>query len=264
MIKAIIIENEKKHSNHLMDLLAKHFPEIDILEICDNVPAGVLSVKKHKPELLFLDVELQPFTGFDLLDQTTKLNYKVIFTTSHNKYAVRAFEFCALDYILKPYGLAELKRSIDRYKQSMNSGSQNQQLESLLRNLKQSEIEQLEIYIPVKNGEQNLKLGNIICCATGGGGITFNLVEGDHLTISKTLNWVEERLNDYHFFRVHDSYLINLHHVKKIIHVREGAEVILSDGKTVDVSKRKKAAFLETIDQLNILKANTGQNTVIK
>ncbi len=254
MIKCIIIENENKHSKHLSSLLAKYFPEIDVISICSTVPDGVLQVNKVKPELLFLDVELQPYTGFDLLEQTTNLNYKVVFTTSHNKYAVRAFEFCALDYLLKPYGISELKRSIDRYKQTTNTGTQNEQLQSLLRNLKQSEIDDLEIYIPVKNGEHKLKLGNIICCATGGNGITFNLSNNESLTISKTLNWVEERLNDYYFFRVHDSYLVNLHHVKKITHVREGAEIILSDGNTVEVSKRKKAVFLEAVNHLNILK----------
>jgi two-component system LytT family response regulator len=255
MINAIIIENESKHSKHLSDLLAKHFPEIDLLTTCQSVPDGVMQVNKLKPELLFLDVELQPYTGFDLLEQTPGLNYKVIFTTSHNKYAVRAFEFCALDYLLKPFGIEELKRSINRFKQLTDNGSQNAQLRSLLHNLKQSEIDDLEIYIPVKNGEHKLKLGNIICCATGGNGITFNLAVGESLTISKTLNWMEERLSDYHFFRVHDSYLINLHHVKKITHVREGAEIILSDGKTAEVSKRRKAKFLETIEKLNVIKS---------
>ena len=255
MINAIIIENENKHSKHLSALLDKHFPEINVLTICDNVPDGAIQVNKNKPDLLFLDVELQPYTGFDLLEQTQGNNYKVVFTTSHNKYAVRAFEFCALDYLLKPYGLDELKRSIDRYKQTAGNGSQNGQIDSLLKNLKQAEVDSLEIYIPVKDGEHKLRLGQIICCATGGNGITFNLLSNESLTISKTLNWVEERLSDYHFFRVHDSYLINLHHIKKITHVREGAEVVLSDGKTVEVSKRKKAPFLSIIDQLNIIKA---------
>lgn len=253
MIRSIIIEDEQKHSKHLSDLLAKHFPEIEVMAICSNVPDAVMKVNKLRPALLFLDVELHPYTGFDLLEQTTGISYKVIFTTSHNKYALRAFEFYALDYLLKPFGISELKRSIERYKHTAITGSQNQQLESLLRNLKQSEIDDLEIYIPVKNGEYKLRLGSIICCATGGNGITFNLSNGESITISKTLNWVEERLSDYHFFRVHDSYLINLHHVKKFMHVREGAEITLSDRKTVEVSKRKKNAFLDAINQLNIL-----------
>lgn len=254
MIKCIIVENEKKHSKHLSDLLAKHLPEIEIMAVCVTVPDGIAQVNKLKPQLLFLDVELQPFTGFDLLEQTPNLNYRVIFTTSHNKYAVRAFEFCALDYLPKPYGINELKRAVDRYKQTVNFSTENQQLQSLLKNLKQSEIDDLEIYIPIKNGEHKLRLGDIVCCATGGNGVTFNLSGNQSLTISKTLNWVEERLSDYHFFRIHDSYLVNLHHIKKIEHKREGAEIILSDGKTAEVSKRKKAPFLDAVNKLNILK----------
>lgn len=261
MIRSIIIENEQKHSKHLSDLLTKHFPEIDVITICSNVPDAVSKINDIKPALLFLDVELHPYTGFDLLEQTPGIGYKVIFTTSYNKYAVRAFEFCALDYLLKPYGINELKRSIDRFKQSMETGSQIQQLESLLQNLKQSQIDDLEIYVPVKNGEHKLQLGNIICCATGGNGITFSLSNGESVTISKTLNWVEERLSDYHFFRVHDSYLINLHHVKKFTHVREGAEVTLSDKKIVEVSKRKKSAFLDAINQINILNKRLSNNS---
>ncbi len=254
MITAIIVENENKHSKHLSELLLKYFPEIDILAISETVPDGVLKVKKLNPELLFLDVELQPYTGFDLLEQTPNLNYKVIFTTSHNKYALRAFDFCALHYLIKPFGLTELKGAIDRFKQNIHDGQDNNQIDSLKKNLKQTEINKLEIFIPVKNGTHKLVLGDIICCATGGNGISFRLTNKEELTISKTLNWVEERLNDFHFFRVHDSYLVNLHHVKKVIHVREGAEVVLSDNKTVDVSKRKKAPFLEAIEKLNILK----------
>lgn len=255
MINCVIIENEKKHSKHLTELIAKHLPEINVLAVCETVPDGVLQISKLNPDLLLLDVELQPYTGFDLLEQTPNLNYKVIFTTSHNKYAVRAFEFCALDYIIKPFGIFELNRSIDRYKQQAFSNTHNLQLRSLLNNLKQTEIAELEIYLPIKNGEQKLKLGDILCCSTGGSGIVINLVNSESITISKTLNWCEEKLSDYRFFRTHDSYLVNLSHIKKIIHEREGAEIILTDGKKVYTSKRRKAAFLDAIAKMNILSA---------
>lgn len=254
MITSVIIENEKKHSQHLTEMLSKHFPEIEQIALCETIPFGVETVRKLKPDLLFLDVELPPYTGFDLLEQTPNLNYKVIFTTSHNKYAVRAFEFCALDYIVKPFGVDSLKRSIDRYKENINKGPQNQQLETLINNMKQTEIACLEIYLPVKNGEIKINLGDITFCMAGDGGTTFHLKNGEHLFISKSLNWIEDILSDFHFFRTHDSYLVNTAHIKRITHVRDGAEILLSDGFQAEVSKRRKSAFLEAINKINILK----------
>src|ERR1043166_1064526 len=104
MIKTVIVENEVRQSEHLTALLAKHFPEVDLIAICDSVPDAVSKVKDLLPHLLFLDVEMPPYTGFDLLEQTKGQNYEVIFTTSFNKYAVKAIKFCALDFLEKPFG----------------------------------------------------------------------------------------------------------------------------------------------------------------
>src|SRR4029077_7133086 len=99
MIKTIIVENEIKQVEYLTDLLAKHFPEIDIIAICNSVPEGINKINDLQPQLIFLDVELPPYTGFDLLEQIKRVNPEIIFTTAFNKYASKAFRFCALDFI---------------------------------------------------------------------------------------------------------------------------------------------------------------------
>ncbi|MEO8087966.1 MAG: LytTR family DNA-binding domain-containing protein, partial [Bacteroidota bacterium] len=214
MIRTIVVENEKQQSDYLITLLAKHFPEIDVLKICTSVPDGINEVKSHQPDLIFLDVELPPYTGFDLLEQTRSINCEVIFTTSFNKYAAKAFRFCALDFIEKPFGVEELREAIGRYKTITATGSRKN-IEALLHNVKQTESSMLMVGIPVLGGIDFVTVSEIILCKATDNCTDFHLTNQRKLTATKTLKWVEELMRDHHFFRVHDSYLINLNHIKK-------------------------------------------------
>ncbi|MCC7231835.1 MAG: LytTR family transcriptional regulator [Bacteroidia bacterium] len=147
----------------------------------------------------------------------------------------------------------KLKSAIDRYKRYADNNSGNDPVQTLLEKHQKPGDSTPDIYIPIKSGIQKTKPERIIICATGGKGITIHLMGNESITISKTLNWLEERLESYGFFRVHNSYLVNLEHVKKIIHVREGAEITLSNGKLAEVSKRKKAQFLDVLSRQNRL-----------
>ncbi|MBS1762858.1 MAG: response regulator transcription factor [Bacteroidetes bacterium] len=255
MIRSVIVENEKKHFIHLSDMLMKYFPEITIEAHCETANDAIAKINSLNPDLLFMDVELEPYTAFDILEKIQSGNFNIVFTTSHSKYALRAFDFCALDYLVKPYGIDELKRAVNRYKEKAQPAAENDRISTLLRNLKQNNIDELEIFIPVKNGEVKLKLGEIICCCSSGSSITFSLTGGENFSISKPLNWLEERLHGFNFFRIHDSYLVNMRHVKRINHVRDGAELILSENNKTEVSKRRKSSFLNAIASLNALKS---------
>ncbi len=254
MIRSVIVENEKPQIRKLTGLLEKHFPEIEILGIYETIPDAIEQVTKLEPDLIFLDVELPPHNGFDLLSATTTLNYKVIFTTGYSEYAMKAIKFSALDFLLKPFNETDLREAIERYRQNTQSAMQSKQIRSLLRNLRQNEINELEIFLPVKNGKLKLKLGNIICCAAQEGKICFYVKGEQPVLISKSLGWAEELLSDFRFFRTSDAYLINLSHIEKIEHVRDGAVVSLTEGYEAEVSKRKKSRFLEVVLQANSLK----------
>ncbi|MEO8146148.1 MAG: LytTR family DNA-binding domain-containing protein [Bacteroidia bacterium] len=252
MIKTIIVENEKPHFEYLVDLLKKHFPEIDILKICSSVPDGIKEVNDLQPELIFLDVELPPYTGFDLLEHTRSVSCEVIFTTSWNKYAVQAFRFCALDFIVKPFGVDELKEAVDRYKNLTATGSKKK-IEVLLHNVKQTNVAMQKVGLPVLGGIDFITVAEIILCKSEDNCTDFYLTGKRKITATKTLKWVDELMREHNFFRVHDSYLINLNHIKKYKRGGEGGTVELTDSLEADVARRRKDDFLKALSDLKMI-----------
>jgi two-component system LytT family response regulator len=252
VIKTIVIENEKLQSDYLVALLNKHFPEIDIVKVCNSVPDGIKEVNSLSPQLIFLDVELPPFTGFDLLEQTRAKNFEIIFTTSFNQYAVKAFRFCALDFIEKPFGVNELKEAIDRFKMLAATGSKKN-IDALLHNVRQVDFSMQKVGIPVLGGIDFIAVSEIILCKSEDTCTDFYLTEKRKTTATKTLKWVEELMQEHNFFRVHDSYLINLNHIKKYKRGGEGGVVELTDNKEADVSRRRKDHFLRVLSGLKMI-----------
>lgn len=252
MIKTIIVENERQNYEYLQGLLSKHFPEIDVITVCDSVPLGIEKTNSLQPQLVFLDVELPPFTGFDLLEQTRSVNYEVIFTTSFNKYASRAFRFCALDFIEKPFGVDELKEAIGRYKNVTALGSKKN-IDALLHNVKQKDPGSQKIGIPVLGGIEFIVISEIIRCQSSNNYTDFFLTGKRKQTASKTLKWIDDLLKNHNFFRVHDSHLINLSHIKKYMKGGEGGVVELTEQHEVDVSRRKKEDFLKVLGEQRMI-----------
>jgi two-component system, LytTR family, response regulator len=252
MIKTIIVENEQPQSDYLTALLAKHFPEVDVLKVCNSVPDGIKEVNALEPELIFLDVELPPYTGFDLLEQTRSVNCQVIFTTSFNKYASKAFRFCALDFIEKPFGEEELKEALTRYKTLAATGSKKN-IDALLHNVKQTDTSMQKVGIPVLGGLDFITVSEIIYCKAQDNCTDFCLTNKRKITATKTLKWVDELMREHHFFRVHDSYLINLNHIIKYKKGGEGGVVELTEKLEADVSRRRKDDFLKALADLNMI-----------
>ncbi len=253
MIKTIIVENEKQQSDYLVSLLGKHFPEVEVLKICDTVAGGVNEITALQPNLVFLDVELDhSYTGFDLLEQIHPVNCEVIFTTSFNKYAAKAFRFCALDFIEKPFGIDELKEAITRYKNLAATGSKKN-IDALLHNVKQTDASMQKVGIPVLGGLDFITVSEIIYCKSEDNCTDFYLTGKRKITATKTLKWVDELMREHNFFRVHDSYLINLNHIRKYKKGGEGGVVELTDQKEADVSRRRKDDFLKALSDLKMI-----------
>lgn len=242
MINTLIVENEKPAIKIITEMLQQNFSEINIIAVCENLHNAVEQIKKLNPELIFLDVELQkPHTGFDVLNQTVGLKYKVIFTTSHSKYARQAFKHNALDFLDKPYDLADLKTAIEKYQQNLILDTNSIRLESLLKNQQQSNINKKKVSINIKGGFKNFTVEDIIFCYPIDGNSVIQLVEKKHHVTSETLDSIEDRFSDLGFYRSHKSALINSWHVVEWKDVREAAEVTLTEGYVAEVSKRNKA-----------------------
>ena len=246
MLTAILIDDEESNLSSLKEKLAKHCPEVNILATCDNTSQCIEKIDSLKPDLIFLDIEMPIMNEFVMLQQLTFKNFELIFTTAYDHYAIKAIRFSALDYLLKPIEIEELKAAVKKAEEKRNRSVPNPQLELLLEHLKLKKHSFRRIAIPTTEGLQFIKVDDIIYMEASINYTKFFLTHDQKYTVSKTLKEFEEMLPDDIFLRIHNSYLINKNCVEKYIR-GDGGQVVLSNGTTLDVSKRKKADFLKAI-----------------
>jgi two-component system LytT family response regulator len=245
MIKAIIIDDELHCSKRLELMLA----DANAIELCGSfqtVDDGLKAIKQIKPQLVFLDVEINNETGFHLLQKLPVISFDVIFTTAYDKYAVQAFKFSAVDYLLKPIDEFELNESINKLQEKISEKEKTKKLETLFYNISVTNNKSKKICVPVMTGIEFISLNNIIRCESNINYTTLFMKDKQKLTVSKTLKEFEELLREYNFFRVHNSHLINLDYIKKY-NKGHGGTVIMDDGSEIEVSVRRKDEFLKQL-----------------
>ncbi|MBA3985664.1 MAG: response regulator transcription factor [Flavobacteriales bacterium] len=243
-LKAVIVEDEK-HSREILKNLLENFCEgIEVLAMAGSVNEALDIIPKSKPDLVFLDIELQSGTGFDILTQLPKINFEVIFTTAFDQYAIKAVKFSSLDYLLKPIDLEELQLAVEKAKQIKNKETYSNQLKSLLQNIQQPKL--FKICLATSDGFEFVNTQDILYCEAGGSYTTFVLANGKKLLVSKHLKEYENMLSDQHFMRVHNSYLINLKEVKKYVKA-DGGYIVMNNDDIVSISRGKKDAFIEAM-----------------
>lgn len=242
-MKAIIIEDEIHQQELLLEMLNKHFHAIDCVGVATNVESGLSLINSVQPDLIFLDVILASGTCFDLLQKLDTREFDIIFTTSYEEYAVRAFRLAAIDYLLKPIALDELKTAISKLHAHRTARETFDHIKVLLSNINGDSRDEPRIALPTLTGFTLVAIDDIVRCESDNTYTTFYLKNNRHILISKTLKSCEKILTDYSFFRVHNSSLINLKYIKEYIK-GEGGIIIMQDGKEVNVSRRRKEAFL--------------------
>ena len=195
--------------------------------------------------MVFLDIQMQSETGFDLLAKVKPINFEVIFTTAHSNYAIKAFKFSAIDYLLKPIDIEDLKKAVEKVERKVNFNI-SARLEQLVQNLKPSSGQNHKLALPTLDGLIFVKIEDIIYCEASSNYTQIFTFDGKKHVVSRTLKEYEELLADHDFFRIHNSFLINLNSIKKYVR-GEGGYVIMSNDVSLDVSKRKKEAFLSKL-----------------
>lgn len=246
MIQTIIIEDDQNSRDFLQEMLTEHFKNVELVAVCKTADEGKTAIEAYQPDLVFSDIELEHTSAFDMLQQINTIDFEVIFTTGYEKYAIQAIKFSALDYLLKPFSLADLSEALNHYLQKQNKKESARQFETLFYNLKSLQKSSKKIALPTSSGLMMVPLNEIIRCQADVNYTTFFLHNKKKVVISKTLKEYEEMLSEFDFVRVHNSNLINLHHVSNYTR-GEGGVVTMSDGSEVDVSRRKKDEFLEKI-----------------
>lgn len=249
MIKSIIVDDEKKARTILSGLLKAHCPEIEVIGEADSVISAEKLIREKNPDLVFLDIEMPFGNGFDLLEKTRDLTYDVIFTTAYNHYAIKAIRISALDYLLKPIDPDELVAAVKRFVEvKRNENILQNQINYLLQEIKSGNTKNniKKIAIPSIDGISFIEIDDIIRCEADANYTRIFTVNGQPILVSKTLKDYEDLLEEYGFVRVHHHNLINMNHVQKYIK-GEGGYVIMTDGSSVEVSRRKKSEFLEKL-----------------
>jgi two-component system LytT family response regulator len=249
MIKAVIIEDEEKGRQYLENLINDIGTQISLVGAADSVSSGLELIKAQKPDVVFLDIQMHSETGFDLLERLPSIDFEIIFTTAYEHYALKAIKFCAIDYLLKPIDTQELRAAIDKVEKRRSKDNLSKNFEVLLQNIKNTNTEHHQIALATNDGLVFVRVNNIIYCESDGPYTTFYLKESDKLVTSKNLKEYEDLLVDHNFFRIHKSYLINMGEIKRYIR-GDGGQVIMSNTKALDVSKRKKETFLSLLSKI--------------
>ncbi len=244
MIKAIIIDDEKNALEVLEMQLNRFCKDVTIVAACDGGIKGIAAIKKYDPDLVFLDIEMPHKNGFDVLNETREMNYDVIFTTAYDQFAIKAFKFSALDYLLKPVDILELQDAVEKVKNKKESGGLDEKIKTLFQQLQPQKLTD-KIALPVGDAMQFMQPDEIIRCESDSNYTHIFLANGKKITMAKTLKEVEENINGSPFFRIHQSHLINMNHISKYIK-GDGAYVVMNDGTQISISRNKKEAFLET------------------
>lgn len=248
MIRAIIVEDEKR-SAMLLDKLLKEFcPQVEVIAICHEVSVAYEKINSSNPDLVFLDIEMQSETGFDLLKKFNEIQFSVIFTTAYEKYALRAIKFSAIDYLLKAIDVEELKQAVSKVEKQRQKNSLQSNLEVLLHNLQNKNNDLQKIALSTAEGLHLINVADIIYCESDGPYTTFNLKNAKPIVISKHLKEYEELLMPFKFFRIHNSYLINLREIKKYVR-GDGGQVEMNGGQFLNVSKSRKDDLMHIINQ---------------
>ena len=245
MIKALVVDDEPYSCEALVELLAKHCPEVRVEKICHSGAEALIAIKGHSPQLLFLDIEMPRMNGFELLEKAGEVNFELIFTTSYDQYAIKAIRMSALDYLLKPIDREELEKAVQKVKLRL-ARPQAQQIEMLLQKLSNPSAPMMKIALPTMEGLQLVPIDSIIYCTSDSNYTTFILKGREKIIVSKTLKQVEEMLSECSFQRVHHSHLVNLNEISKYIR-GEGGFLAMSDGSHVDVSRSRKESLMKKL-----------------
>jgi two-component system LytT family response regulator len=249
MIRSLIIEDEQKSREMLAMLIEQNCPQLQIVGLAKNVNEGAEMIKSLKPELVFLDIQMPDGTGFDLLEQVQDKKFEIIFTTATDKHALRAIKYSACDYLLKPIDIDELKLAVEKVSQKKNTSPTMENLQFLIQHLKKADDNFQKITLPTGNAYEIINIKDIIRCEADASYTHFFLAGGKKLMVSASLKHYEDLLPESEFIRVHHQHLINMSHVTRYLK-QDGGYAVMSDGTQIEISRRKKDAFMERLNRI--------------
>ncbi len=244
-LPVLIVDDEEQSRSLIRKLLSDSFPSL-LIEEAENIATAMDKIKKHDPKLVFLDIQMRGETAFDLLDRVVDRRFEIIFTTAHSEFAIKAFRYSAIDYLMKPLDtdefLSAIQKVIQRILQQQTSSPEQIDILKNIVSTKNKFPDKLTI--PTLDGFLFITVRDILYCRAINNYTEFHLTTDEKLVSSHTLGYYDELLSARDFFRVHRSYLVNLAHIK-MYKRGDGGTIIMSDGEEIEVSRNKKETFLK-------------------
>jgi two-component system, LytTR family, response regulator len=248
LLRTLIIDDEAPVRETLSRLLTMYCPQVKLIGEAGSVANGLKLIAELHPHLVLLDISMDDGSGFDLLSRVEPINFKVIFITAYEKYAVQAFKFSAVDFLLKPINPEELADAVKRAEILVQEHF-NTQLQALEENLRTDIRQRKKLVLKTLENIYLVDMQDITFCESDGCYTIFHTNSGEQIMVSHTLHDYDQMLSEYRFYRVHKSYLINLLYVKRF-EKQEGGYVILNDNSRIPVASRKREELLALFDRL--------------
>ena len=249
LMKALIIEDEERSRIVLQNLLETYCPEVEVIGSADSVTSGINAVRTLQPEILFLDVQISGGTGFDVLDKLHDKKLSVVFTTAYDHYALKAFKFSAIDYLLKPIDIEELKSAVKKVSQSTRQEEEQYKIQNLLTNIKNPNEDPV-LLVSTMEAVEFVRIRDIVRCEAQGAYTQLFLNDSRPVMVSKVIKEFEYLLQDYGFYRVHQSHLINLKEVRK--YVKSDNYLLMRDGAQIQLARSRKDDFFNVLHKVQL------------
>ncbi|TAE30780.1 MAG: DNA-binding response regulator [Cytophagales bacterium] len=247
-MKAILIDDEPHNLTNLQALLATYCPHVEVCAVALSAEVGKVALAKHKPDLLFLDIQMPEQDGFALLRSLAEYDFEVILVTAYDQYAIQAMRFAAVDYLLKPVDISELKTAVTKAEKQRRLKTQNGQIEHLMQWLKaQAQKEELQIALSTLQETRFVKTSEIVRCESANNYTTFFLSDGTSMLVSKPIYEYDDLLRDHGFLRCHQSHLVNKTFIKSW-KKEYGDFLMLANGSEVPISRGKKEMIKKALN----------------
>jgi len=245
MLKVLLIDDEERATDALRLMIEKAIPAINQVMVCNDPRKAADMIIAFQPALVFLDIQMPHLNGFELMEKIPNKNFKIIFTTAYNEYAIQAIRFSAFDYLLKPVDVEELQGTVQRFIESNEDYRQQYDLlKNILHNIQAPNSGEFRLALPTKEGVHFLQPADIIRCESIGNYTKFFMQNGRNYLISKTLGEYDALLSPHHFIRTHKSHLVNKKFISFIDH---DGFAVLKDNTKVDVSRRRKEEVMQAL-----------------
>ena len=247
-MRTVIIDDESHVRETIRALLTKHCPDVKVVGEGDGVSSGINIIRRKKPDLVLLDIKMDDGTGFDMLDHFGTIDFKIIFITAYNKFALEAFQFSAVDYLLKPVNPQKLSEAVKKVKERMQIEI-NKQLFALRENLSPGDTPNRKIVLKTLNNIHLVNSRDIIQCRADDCYTIVECITGEKIMVSRILKEFDLMLSDHGFLRIHRTHLVNLHHIKSFLK-QEGGYVVMINDEKIPVASGSRDKLLRLFDEM--------------